>query len=264
MIIGSLFSGIGGLELGLERALNGQTIWQVEQNEYCRRVLKKHWPNAERTVHDVRNAHRGNLTPVQLLCAGWPCTGFSVAGPRTGLAHPDSALWWEVQRICDEIRPQYLVLENTPSARHELGAILRGMASLGYHALWGSFPASAVGASHRRNRFFMVCYLPDPGIERYTPPGKRPICPAAPKTCRAQGKKAADPESIEPSFYRLRPPGPGIRRNSYGVPSRVDRLASLGNACVPQWAFWVGQVVHEIDARHGKTQSHGRESNSTE
>jgi len=92
--IGSLFAGIGGFELGLERAIPGaETIWQVEQNKYCQSILKKHWPNA--TIYDdVRNITQHNVEAVDILCGGFPCQDISTAGKGRGLHGKKSGLWW--------------------------------------------------------------------------------------------------------------------------------------------------------------------------
>jgi DNA (cytosine-5)-methyltransferase 1 len=79
--IGSLFSGIGGLELGLERAGLGPVVWQVEIDPWCRRVLEKHWPDADRSVCDVREAGSTTLEPVDLVCGGFPCQDLEGASP---------------------------------------------------------------------------------------------------------------------------------------------------------------------------------------
>ena len=72
MKLGSLFSGIGGFELGLERAIPGlETIWQVEKNPFCQEVLKKHWPNSI-IYNDVCKVGKHNLEPVDIICAGFP------------------------------------------------------------------------------------------------------------------------------------------------------------------------------------------------
>ena len=81
--IGSLFSGIGGFELGLERAIPAETIWQVEQDKFCQSILKKHWPKAK-IYDDVRNITKDNVEPVDILCGGFPCQSISVAGKQEG------------------------------------------------------------------------------------------------------------------------------------------------------------------------------------
>ena len=108
---GSLFAGIGGLDLGLERA--GMVCsWQVEIDEYCRRVLAKHWPDVER-FEDVRECGAHNLEPIDLICGGFPCQPHSVAGKRKGAAD-DRDLWPEYFRIVAELRPRYVLAENVP------------------------------------------------------------------------------------------------------------------------------------------------------
>ncbi len=110
MKFGSLFSGIGGFDLGLERA-GMECAWQVEIDEYCLKVLEKHWPSVSRYT-DVRECGRDNLEPVDLICGGFPCIDISRAGKKEGINGKDSGLWTEFFRIIGELRPQYAVVEN--------------------------------------------------------------------------------------------------------------------------------------------------------
>lgn len=175
MKIGSLFSGIGGLERGLEAALDAETIWQVEQAEYPRRVLAKHWPKVKRYV-DVRMVQRvfelpdGStrtvqpLAPVDLICGGFPCQDVSVAGKAAGLAGSRSGLWFEFARIVRDLRPRFVVVENVLALRKRgLGTVLGGLAALGYCAEWACLSATDVGAPHLRKRIFIVAWLPNTG-----------------------------------------------------------------------------------------------------
>lgn len=111
LTLGSLFAGIGGLELGLERA--GMDLrWQVEINDYARKVLEKHWPTVDRSVHDVRTAGRANLAPVDVICGGFPCQDISIAGKGGGLKGSRSGLWFEFDRLIGELGPSFVVVEN--------------------------------------------------------------------------------------------------------------------------------------------------------
>lgn len=156
----SLFSGIGGLELGLERA--GMTVvGQVEIDEFCRRVLAKHWPEVPRH-DDVRTAAewwRAEPRPaVDLVCGGFPCQPVSLAGQR--LAQEDPRwLWPAFNDVIRELRPRYVLVENVPGLlARGMGDVLGDLADLGYDAEWDRVPAAFVGAPHIRGRIFIVAY----------------------------------------------------------------------------------------------------------
>lgn len=157
MKIGSLFSGIGGLELGLERAGLGSVVWQVEMDPFCRRILAKHWPLASRSITDVRQASLATLERVDVLCGGFPCQDLSVAGRQAGLAGARSGLWFEYLRIVSEFLPRIVVVENVASGKkHWLPQCREGLESLGYRTRAIALSAAAVGAPHLRRRIFVV------------------------------------------------------------------------------------------------------------
>jgi DNA (cytosine-5)-methyltransferase 1 len=162
--IGSLFSGIGGLELGIESAfaaagVPARVAWQVEQDEYCRAVLAKHWPGADRSVVDVRAAGL-SLPRVDVLCGGPPCQDISGAGKQEGLSGERSGLLFEYLRIVRELRPTVCVVENVYGGewRAWVDAIRCGLEGAGYRVRAGRLRASDVGAPHRRARVFVVAY----------------------------------------------------------------------------------------------------------
>lgn len=157
LTIGSLFSGIGGLELGLERA-GMRTVWQVEMDDYASKILERHWPDALR-FRDVREVGSHNLPPVDLICGGFPCQDISFAGKGAGIAGERSGLWSEFARIVRELRPRYVVVENVAALlARGLGVVLGDLAACGYDAEWDCIPAAAVGAHHLRDRIFIVAY----------------------------------------------------------------------------------------------------------
>jgi len=158
LAIGSLFSGIGGLELGLEVAGVGKTIWQVEQDDFCRNVLAKHWPEAER-FDDIKTVGANNLRYADIICGGFPCQDISLAGSGAGLAGERSGLWGEMYRVIREIRPRFVVVENVPALTGRgLGAVLGDLASCGYDAEWDCISAASIGACHRRDRLFIIAH----------------------------------------------------------------------------------------------------------
>lgn len=157
MKIGSLFSGIGGLELGLERAGIGPVLWQCEIDPFCRRVLAQHWPSARR-YEDVREVD-GSAEWVDVICGGFPCTDLSLAGKGAGLDGDASGLWFEMLRVVRLVRPRVVVVENVPALLlRGMGVVLGGLAESGYDAQWDCVPAQAVGAPHRRDRLFLVAW----------------------------------------------------------------------------------------------------------
>lgn len=155
--IGSLFSGIGGLELGLERALGARVIWQAERDEFCRSVLRINYPEAFQ-YEDVRDVGADSEVP-DLICGGFPCQNISVAGKGEGLAGAQSGLWSEYARIVRELRPRFVVVENVSALLGRgFGVVLGDLAALGYDAWWDCIPAAAVGAPHRRDRLYLVAW----------------------------------------------------------------------------------------------------------
>jgi len=160
LTFGSLFAGIGGIDLGLERA-GMRCAWQVELDDYATRVLAKHWPNVPK-FRDVRECGAHNLPAVDLICGGFPCQPHSTAGKRKGAAD-DRNLWPEFARVIRELRPRWVMAENVPGllstdAGRFFGAVLGELATFGYDAEWECIPAAAIGAPHIRDRVYLVAY----------------------------------------------------------------------------------------------------------
>jgi DNA (cytosine-5)-methyltransferase 1 len=174
MTHGSLFSGIGGFDLGFERA-GIETVWQVEIDAYCRKVLAKHFPKAQR-FEDIRECfgqhcafaetRKNYLRGVDILSGGFPCQDISNAGKRAGIDGERSGLWSEYARIIRELRPRYVVVENVAALLGRgMERVLGDLAAIGYDAEWESIRASDVGAPHRRERIWIVAY-PESDIRR--------------------------------------------------------------------------------------------------
>lgn len=265
MKIGSLFSGIGGLELGLEAAGLGHTVWQVEQSEFCRSVLARHWPNAKR-YEDVRNVGASNLGPVDLICGGFPCQDISSAGKGAGLAGERSGLWREFARITGELQPAWVIVENVASgAQRWVDAVVRDLGERGYETLPLPLSAADVGAPHLRRRIFLVAHsigqplrveqgwrsgadgqgAPEPGHagETWAPAdADRHGEPALAVNVEVGGLSAL----ARHGGWSGGPPVSPVCGVDDGVPRRVDSLKALGNAVVPQCAEVVGWVIRGL------------------
>ena len=156
LTVGSLFSGIGGLDLGLERA-GMRVIWQSEIDTYASRVLAKHWPQVP-NYGDIKQIDWRTITPPDVICGGYPCQPFSTAGKRNGQDDPRH-LWPWVRNAISELRPRYAILENV-RGHLSLGglSVIGELAAIGYDAEWRIISAASVGANHRRDRIFIVAY----------------------------------------------------------------------------------------------------------
>ena len=156
--VGSLFSGVGGFDLGLERA-GFSVLWQVEIVPFRQRILARHWPAAERR-RDVRTDTDG-LGSVDLITGGFPCQDISVAGSGEGLAGAESGLWTELVRVVREIRPPWILVENVPRllSIHEgqdMALVLETFAELGYGLAWRVLDSQYFGVPQRRRRLYIV------------------------------------------------------------------------------------------------------------
>jgi DNA (cytosine-5)-methyltransferase 1 len=156
LTVGSLFSGIGGIDLGLERA-GHRVLWQSEIDNYACRVLKKHWPEIP-NLGDVKKINWSEVPNVDIITGGYPCQPFSTAGKRKGKEDPRH-LWPYVLDAIRTIRPRYALMENVRGhLTLGFGDVLADLAGCGYSAEWQIISAASVGAPHRRDRLFFVAY----------------------------------------------------------------------------------------------------------
>lgn len=162
MRVGSLFSGIGGLEYGLERSgLATSSEWMIEMGDFCCSILEKNFPNALVINDKVENINPSDLPKIDILTAGFPCQPVSTAGSRKGVMD-ERWLWDEVWRFIDVLRPQYFILENVPglftaNKGEAFERVIKDIAqSRSYRFEWQIISARTVGAAHLRKRFFGV------------------------------------------------------------------------------------------------------------
>jgi DNA (cytosine-5)-methyltransferase 1 len=255
MKFGSLFSGIGGMDLGLERA-GMECAWQVEIDEFCRKVLTKHWPNVPK-FNDVREVGKHNLEPVDLIAGGFPCQDISNAAQggkgRRGISGERSGLWSEFYRIICQLRPRFVLVENVPAITlRGLDRVLMNLAEGGYDAEWDCLPASVFGAPHRRERFFLIAYPCEvgrsngaryyfkDGVPRDAHWGLTQDFKSGTQWKRwaIAASQAVDGEVSESDFCSV---DDGLRKE-------LDGIAAFGNAVVPQVAEWIGERILEAEA----------------
>lgn len=158
MRVVSLFSGIGAHDLGLEWA-GMQIVGQVEIDEYCTKILEKHWPKVKRW-RDITTVSANDIRRLKpdLITGGFPCQDISTAGKQKGIVEGErSGLWREMWRLIRDVRPDWVLIENVPALRTNGADIVLGaLEAIGYS--WWAFVVGAIhaGAPHRRQRVFIV------------------------------------------------------------------------------------------------------------
>lgn len=263
----SLFSGIGGMDLAAEWA-GFETIGQVELADYPTKVLEKHWPNVSRW-RDVRDVtaesfrEKTGLRDVTVISGGPPCQPFSMAGNQKGKGD-DRYLWPEMLRVIRELAPRWVVCENVPGILRAAGrTICEDLEYAGYSVAVFDFEAAAVGAPHRRERVFFVAHANgerEPQQKRGVGEVGRRVGDSGETVAYAEGKLSqegicsneagdagpADGGSARPNWWAVES---DMGRMAHGVPARLDRLKSLGNAVVPQQAYPIFAAIAEEEGR---------------
>ena len=264
----SLCSGIGGLDLGVMRAVGGYIVAHVEGEAYAAEVLAQRHEETGLAVppcwSDIRTFDGSHFVgAVDIVTAGYPCQPFSYAGNRKG-EEDERHLWPDVARIIGEVGPPIVFLENVSGhVRLGLDTVLGDLASLGFDAEWSTLRAADVGAPHLRRRVFVLAVQSgvsdaelsvirvkrerdgeQRGQQRPPLPGddgaNEPLADS--HRGRSQGTVSQSPPGWEGPRRRDREGGgfwstePDVGRVADGVPSRVDRLRALGNAVVPAQA----------------------------
>jgi DNA (cytosine-5)-methyltransferase 1 len=274
-----LFSGIGGFSLGLERTGGFETVAFCEIEPFPRKVLAKHWPKVPcyddvRTLTAARLAADG-ITGIDVITGGFPCQDISVAGKQAGIGEGTrSGLWSEIVRLVGELRPEYVIVENVanllagPSDKPGgwFGRILGDLAECGYDAEWENIPAAALGASHRRERIWIVGYANESGLKQQNnseaelaidalPPSSQPGILADTYNARLERRaKAGNLGSERTRIFELAQrcahsvgtiwgAEPDVGRVAHGVPDRPHRIAALGNSVVPQIPELIGNAI---------------------
>lgn len=222
--------------------------WQCEIDLFCRRVLAKHWPQVRR-YEDVRTIHAAGLCgdrevcdrcvePVDVLCGGFPCQDISFAGSGAGLSGDRSGLWFEFRRLVGQLGPSFVLVENVAGlAARGLGQVLGDLADLGFDAEWSCVSACAVGATHVRQRMFIVAYAN--GIN-----GRTRLRDSVARAFRSLQAFDGFAGARVGALARLENPSE-LYRGAHGVPDRMERNRAIGNSVHPDVAEWIGRRVME-------------------
>ena len=259
-----LFSGIGGLAVALSEWV--RPIAYCEIDPYCQGVLLSRMDNSEISRSPIWTDIRifdGHLFSgcIDIIYGRFPCQDISIAGRGKGLEGERSGLFFEIVRLAKEIKPKFIFLENVPAITSRGGLqVVREITEMGYDCRWCVISAASVGALHRRERWFLLANALQSrggknlrtaygdetengaqhlfksigfcGYVRNSPSKK---CNGLPRR-EERGQPAIRICGEYDSVDQWREAVSSVRRTANGVPQRVDRLRTLGNAVVPQQA----------------------------
>jgi DNA (cytosine-5)-methyltransferase 1 len=234
MRFASYFAGIGGFDLGLERA-GMQCVGQVEIDPYCLAVLKKHWPDVMR-LDDIRKVRGDEFGATDLICGGYPCQCDSGAGLMRG-QDDDRWLWPELFRIVKSNRPTWFVGENV--INHEnmgLKVVISDLVSIGYQVRPFIIPNAACELPTVERHIWIIAAASCDRLQR----GKD-----IPDSYYREERQFQRDDSGERDRWAL--PESRVRRARQGLPLQVDRIKALGNAVAPQIVEVIGRAIVQIE-----------------
>ena len=235
----SLFAGIGGFDLGLERTGGFKTVAFCEIDPFAQRVLAKHWPGVP-CYDDVRTLTAERLAAdgiaVDVICGGFPCQDISYAGPGLGLAGARSGLWHQFARLIGELGPSVVLVENVAALLDRgMGDVLGSLSDLGYDAEWGTTTACSVGHSHMRRRVFLVAYS-----DRFD--GRERLRDTLARAFRALQESDGFEGARAGAQARMADPSQ-LYGGANGLPNGPHRNKGIGNAVVPQIPELIGRAI---------------------
>ena len=262
----ALFAGVGGGILG-GNLLGWRTVCAVEIEDYCRRILMQRQNDGVLEPFpiwdDVRTFDgRPWRGIVDVVSGGFPCQDISCAGKGAGLEGARSGLWFEMARIIGEVRPRFVFVENVPLLiSRGLDVVLSDLAEMGFNAQWCLVSASDVGASHKRDRIWIMA---DSNGERSQGRKREELSKCSgERTTRTSRSSMVDSDTIgrdrrtgqvgeEDRRRQLENSSrwavePDVGRVAHGIPFRVDRLKAIGNAQVPKVAATAWKILSEFN-----------------
>jgi DNA (cytosine-5)-methyltransferase 1 len=245
-----LFSGIGGFALAARWA-GIETVAFCEIDTFCHKVLNKNFPGIP--IHnDIKTLNGEDYAGIDLITGGYPCQPFSVAGSQKA-QDDDRHLWPEMRRIIAQAKPTWIICENVYGhIALGLDSVLHDLESIGYACQPFVIPALAAGANHNRDRVFVVAYAASNGCDESKVAGgdgspdeygKKREGEDCHDERRGSLRAGMDWESGTPWGWGVEPEP--IRVDD-GLPDRMDRCKSLGNAIVPQIAYEILRCIRAV------------------
>lgn len=245
---GSLFSGIGGFDLGA-RMSGIETLWNCEIDEHKRKVLKRHFPNTMQ-YEDIKQIR--NPAYVEIISGGFPCQDISIAnqskkvwenGKIKGINGDRSGLWREYNRLLGEIRPKYIVFENSPMLIvRGFEQVLCDLSQSGYDCEWQCLSASQFGYNHKRERLYGIAYSREIGCKNNSKIFRELQEVFSEKTPRQTNIPMPTKRFNSRSDYR------SVRMVN-GFSSGLDkrRIEDLGNSIIPEIAHYLFECIKYHD-----------------
>jgi DNA (cytosine-5)-methyltransferase 1 len=232
MTFGSLFSGCGGMDLGLENA-GMQCRWQVEIDPFARTLLEKHWPHVPK-YGDVTGISGDRLEWVDCIAGGFPCQDLSCAGKQAGIDGERSGLWAHFARLIGEIRPRFALIENVTGllGNEPMRRVLGDLSAMRFDAEWRVLRVGDFGGPHERERAFVVAY----SHEVYGSAGMGDLQKGT-RTIFAGSHPERSRFWVQASDLVARM-GDGISKELYRPRGEV-----IGNAASPVVAEWIGRRI---------------------
>ena len=252
-----LFSGIGGFALACRMVGGIETVGFVEREPFCQSVLRKNFGAGPAIYEDIKTFRGDECGAVDLITGGFPCQPYSVAGKRRGSAD-DRALWPEMLRVIKASRPTWIVGENVAGIiKLELDRIISDLEDDGYTVRTFAIPALAVDAKHRRNRVWIVAhakaqYRPEQVQKTHeSGRGSQTLAHADRGRCKklhtaaSTGRQEQRSRGTDDAWHEWTSE-PELGRVAHGIPNRVDRIRSLGNAIVPKVAAQIIKAIKGV------------------
>lgn len=232
---GSLFSGVEGFGLGA--ALAGiKTEWSCEFEKYQTKVIKKNFGDGHTVYGDIRTLE--NPPFVNIISGGFPCQDISAAGKGAGIKGSRSGLWGQMHRIIGDVRPDYVIIENSPLLRKRgFEYVLHGLSEIGYDAQWQCLQGSFLGLQQRRERIYIIAY---------------PVCKFGEgKPVQSVFRQPYLPwelPRVYPGWRERRDlPEPRTLGSTNELPDLMDRNKCIGNAVQPLMAQYLFECIKCFD-----------------